>query len=187
MKKLPALLLATFFAASVPAWPQAAEPPSAFGLTPAKPDSLLPEGQGGLPLIPENMPALEQKASEFKEKAEKKSATSAAEDALRDRIKLRVAKTKAQSDPELQEIWASTFKAKTDQEQRDIYTKYYTLLCERIAKIDKTIKKEDIAALKNGYLTSYDQTRIAPTEPIAQVSAAPAPAPTPAPKPAKKR
>jgi hypothetical protein len=172
MKKLPALLFATILTASAPAWLHAAEPASAFGLTPAKPDSLLPEGQGGLPLIPENMPALDQSA--FKEKTEKKSSTSAAEDALRDRIKFRTAKTKAQSDPELQAIWDSTFKARTDYEQREIYVKYYTLLCERIGKIDKTIKKEELESLKGRYLSNYDQTRIAPTEP-------------PKPAPAKKR
>lgn len=182
MKKLPALFLVTILAASAPAWLRAAEPASAFGLTPAKPDSLLPEGQGGLPLIPENMPALDQ--SPLKEKTEKKSSTTAAEDALRDRIKFRNAKSKAQSDPELQAIWASTFKARTDYEQREIYTKYYTLLCERIGKIDKTIKKEELEALKGRYLSNYDQTRIAPTEPPAS---APVSAPAPAVKPAKKR
>jgi len=182
MKKLPALFLVTILAASAPTWLRSAEPTSAFGLTPAKPDSLLPEGQGGLPLIPENMPALDQSA--FKEKKEKKSSTSAAEDALRDRIKFRAAKSKAQSDPELQAIWDSTFKARTDYEQREIYTKYYTLLCERIGQIDKTIKKEELEALKGRYLSAYDQTRIAPTEPT---TSAPISAPVPAAKPTKKR
>lgn len=167
MKKLPAFLFATLLVTGATLRLGAQEPQSAFGLTPAKPDSLLPEGQGGLPLIPESMPPLEKSSPAAKEKKEKekKSATAAADDALRDRIKLRVAKTKAQSDPELQALWDSQFKARTDYEQREILTKYYTLLWARIAKLDKTIKKEEIESLKNRYLSSYDQTRIAPTEP----------------------
>ncbi len=162
MKHLPVSFLAILLTTTAPLCLLAQEPASSFGLTPAKPDSLLPEGQGGLPLIPESIPATEKPS---KEKKEKKSATTAAEDALRDQIKLRVAKSKAQNDPELQALWDSTYKAQTDYEQREIMTKYYTQLCARIAKIDKTLKKEVIDSLRERYVSSYDQNRIAPTQP----------------------
>jgi len=162
MKHLPVSFFVILLAAAAPLRLAAQAPASPFGLTPSQPDSLLPEGQGGLPLIPDGMPPLDVSPL-GKGKKEKKSATAAADDALRDRIKLRVAKTKAQSDPALQAIWDSSFKARTDFEQREIMNNYYTQLCARIAKIDKTLPKETIDSLKSGYLSSYDQTRIAPT------------------------
>lgn len=167
MKKLPAFLFATLLASTASLRLSAAEPASAFGLTPSKPDTLLPEGQGGLPLIPDTLPPLDQPPStkEKKEKKEKNSTTSDAEDALRERIKLRMAKTKAQSDPELQALWDSLSKARTDYEYREILTKYYTQLCARMGKIDKTLKKENLDALREAYLSNFDQSRIAPTVP----------------------
>jgi hypothetical protein len=164
MKYLPASFFAILLAATAPLHLSAQEPASAFGLTPAKPDSLLPEGQGGLPLIPESIPPLD-KPSTGTEKKEKKSATTIAEDALRDQVKLREAKTKAKSDPDMIALWDSTYKARTDYEQREIMTKYYTMLCDRIGKIDKTLSKDVIDSLRSGYLSKYDQDRIAPTLP----------------------
>jgi len=171
MKKMSAFFFATLLATAASVRISAQEPASSLGLTPARPDSLLPEAQGGLPLIPEAMPPLEESPLKKKAKKEKESATAAAEDALRDRIKLRVAKTKAQSTPELQALWDSQFQARTDYEQRGILTRYYTLLAARIAKMDPTIKREDIALLKDGYLSTFDQTRIAPTVPPEAVRA----------------
>lgn len=162
MKYLPLSFLAILLTVAASSHLAAADPVSAFGLTPAKPDSLLPEGQGGLPLIPDALPDT---GKEKKEKPEKQSKTSAAEDALRDLIKLRAAKSKAQSDPELQALWDSRLKARTDYEQREILTKYYTQLCALIAKIDKTLKPEVIESLRSRYVSGYDQTRIAPTVP----------------------
>ena len=164
MKILSASILAILLASAAPLHMTAAEPESSFGLTPSKPDTILPEGQGGLPLIPDALPPLDEKKGK-QAPAEKKSATSAAEDALRDAIKLRVAKTKAQSDPELQALWDTNYKAKTDWEQREIFNKYYTLLCAKIAKIDSTINPETIESIRGHYLGSYDQSRIAPTVP----------------------
>jgi hypothetical protein len=159
MNNLSASFFAVLLASIAPLRLSAVEPASPFGLTPGNPNSLLPEGEGGLPLIPNEMPPLDV------EKKEKKSATSLADDALRERIKLRLAKSKAQGDAELQALWDSSLKARTDFEQREILTKYYTLLCARIAKIDKTLSKETIDTLRAGYLSRYDQTRIAPTVP----------------------
>lgn len=161
MNKLPVFIFATLLAAAAPAHLFAQE----FGLTPTRPDSLLPEGGSALPLIPEAMPTLERSPEERSPKREKKSATEEAEDAVRDRIKLREAKNKAQNEPDLQALWDSQFKARTDFEQRAILTEYYTRLWARIAKLDKSLKPAEIEALKRRYISQYAQTRIAPTEP----------------------
>lgn len=178
MKYLPASLCAILLTAIAPLRLPAQEPASAFGLTPAKPETLLPEGQGGLPLIPEAMPPLDKPPTSTspgtKEKTEKKSATTIAEDALKVQVKLREAKTKVKSDPEMQALWDSTYQARTDYEQREIMTKYYTMLCDRIARIDKTLSKDLIDSLRDRYLSAYDQDRIAPTLPP-DGSAPPAP------------
>ena len=137
----------------------AADPASPFGLTPERPSTLLPEGQGGLPLIPDGIPALETA------KKEKKSATAEAEDALRDRIRLRAAKTKAQSDPELQALWDRALKAPTDFEQRELFTQYYTRLCERLGQLDKSLTTEQLEVLRTRYVAQHTQMRMAPTEP----------------------
>lgn len=199
MKSLSASFLALLvtavsaphLAAQEPAKEPAKEPASSFGLAPAaptnKPESLLPEGQN-LQLIPEMIPpaAKPDKTDKPGENGatEKKSRASAAEDALRDQIKLRVAKTKAKEDPELQAIWDSHYKARTDYEQRKILSRYYSLFCDRVAKIDKTIKSEVIEALRISYANDFAQSRIQPTEqPKGYVDPWPA---TPAPKAASK-
>jgi hypothetical protein len=165
MKSLSASLLALLITAVAAPHLAAQEPASGLGLMPAappaKPESLLPEGQP-LQLIPEMIPPATK--PDDKDAKEKKSKASAAEDALRDQIKLRVAKTKAKEDPELQAIWDSHYTAPTDYAQRRILTRYYTLLCERIAKVDKTIKPEVIEALRISYANDYAQSRIQPTE-----------------------
>jgi len=175
MKYLSASFLAILLTVAAPLRLLAAEPASAFGLAPSKPDSLLPEGQGGLPLIPDGLPSLDKppttEKKEKPEKSEKQSKTSAAEDALRDQIKLRVAKTKAQSDPALQALWDSREHARNDYEQREIMTNYYTQLCARIAKIDKTLKQDVIDSLRERYVSKYDQNKIAPTVPPAAAKA----------------
>ena len=182
MKPLPASLFAILLTAvatpclhaqeAAPAAPAAPEQAPARlslqpGAPPAKTESLLPEDKGGLPLIPESIPPANKPdtgAPDFREPKEKKSRASAAEDALRDQIKLRTAKSKAKEDPELQALWDSHYGARTDYEQRKILTRYYTLLCERIAKIDKTIKPEAIDALRVSYFNDYNQNHIQPTE-----------------------
>lgn len=185
MKSLSASLFALLITAVAAPNLVAQEPASGFGLAPgapsSKPESLVPEGQA-LQLIPDMAPPAEKPGD--KEAKEKKSKASAAEDALRDLIKLRVAKTKAKEDPELQAIWDSHYTAPTDYAQRKILSRYYTLLCERIAKIDKTIKPEVIEALRVSYANDFAQSRIQPTEqPKNYVDLWPAPPAKATPKP----
>jgi hypothetical protein len=164
MKRPTALFLATLLAACTLVRVHAQEPSSAFGLTPAKQDSLLPSGAGELPLIPDGIPATGKAAFE-QIKKEKKSQTDAAEDALRDRIKLREARSKAQRDPGLQALWAQGAAARTDYEQRAIWTDYYAKLYALMGKIDKSLKKENLDAMVKEDTGRYRQSRIAPTEP----------------------
>jgi hypothetical protein len=166
MKRLHAFLFTTLLAASASLRLAAAEPAPAspFGLTPSKPESLLPEGAGTLPLIPESIPQVGKPAFE-KIIKEKKNVTDAAEDALRERIKLREARTKAQRDPGLQALWEQGVKAPTDYEQRKIWTDYYMKLYALIGKIDKSLKKADLEVLRDRDIGRFEQDRIVPTEP----------------------
>jgi hypothetical protein len=166
MKRLSAFFFAALLAAFASQCFAAEAPSSAFGLTPAKQDSLLPSGAGELPLMPENTPGSDPSASNKKEKV---SATDAAEDALRQRIQLREAKTKAKRDPALQALWAQGLAARTDYEQRAIWKDYYRQLYTLMGKIDKTLKKETLDSLFNEDISRYKQSRIAPTEPPAAV------------------
>lgn len=162
MKPLTASVLATLLTAA--SHLTAAEPESAFGLTPTKPDTLLPAGSGELPLIPETISPTAKPALE-KVKKERKSPTEAAEDALRDRIKLRQVKTKAERDPGLQALWAEGLAARTDYDQRRIWKDYYTQLYALMGRLDRTLKKADLEALRDGDINRFKQDRIAPTEP----------------------
>jgi hypothetical protein len=55
---------------------------------------------------------------------------------------------------------AQAIASPTDFEQRKHYIAYYTLLADRIGKIDPTIKKEEIDALRSTYAGQYLQNKI---------------------------
>ena len=176
MKNLPASLLTTLVLASASALLVAQEatpaPSSSFGLTPGKPDSILPPGAGDLPLMPDGSASLDHSplgGSPSPARTPKPSVTDVAEDALRDRLKVRAARTKAQREPDLQAIWDRALVAKTDYEQRELFLEYYKKFCERVGKFDKTIGKDTLDALYSAYTARFNQTRIKPTEkPIAK-------------------
>ena len=89
-----------------------------------------------LGLIPE-APAPEKKP---KPEPQKKSSTEQASDDLQARIRYREARTKALQDPRIQMEWDRAQAAKTDPEKREAMKSYYTLLCDRLVKIDPTTK-----------------------------------------------
>lgn len=172
MKKLSASFVTTLLlaAASLPVLAQ--EPSSSFGLTPGKPDTILPAGSGELPLMPDGASSILDKSplgGAKTAKTPKQSLTDAAEDALKERLKVRVAKTKAEREPDLQAIWDQGLAAKTDYEQRELWTSYYRKFCDRIGKFDKTIPKATLDTMYAGYVARFNQSRIAPTQkPIAK-------------------
>lgn len=126
------------------------------------PPSALP---AEVPLIPEEVPQTAKPrggAIDSSRAGVKSSKTDVSAQELRDRIRFREAKTKALRDPQVQEKWERSGKAKTDYEKRDELKNYYKLLYARMAKFDSSIKKliDERQALS---LRRLEQTRIDPT------------------------
>lgn len=136
-------------------------------LMPTKPAQLLPP-PAGLPLIPEipmptELPRPRSTESPIKKR---ESVTADAEDAVKQRIRLREAKTKAQRDPAVQAEWDRAEAMKTDYEKRETLKSYYRLLYGRMTKIDPSLKAP-INTLLQQSLARLEQTKIAPTQPPA--------------------
>ena len=159
MKTLFASVFVILLTAAACALLHAQEAGGSFGLTPSKPDSLLPEGQPGLPLIPNALPA----PDKSREAPEAKSRTAIAEDAQQELVKMRIAKNKAQSDPALIALWDAIPKAKTDPEQREMFVKYYNQLFDLMLKIDKTLKVETVESQRGNYVGNFNQIRLTHT------------------------
>ena len=196
MKRLPALFAASLLAASplfaedkapAPAPAASAEaapdpslPPLApsekdkdrLELMPSKPAQLIPP-PADLPLIPE-IPIPQDRPPrnpgvESPIKTKRSSATAAAEDELKQRIRLREARTKALRDPAVQAEFARANEVKTDYERREALRNYYKLLYGRMVKLDSSLKSPVDKLLKQA-LNTLDQDHIAPTQQPATAS-----------------
>ena len=106
--------------------PQAAPPASDL---PGEPLELIPEGPKGT-ARPKAQPS----------EPKKKSSTEQASDDLQARIRYREARTRALEDPKLQQEWDRAQAAKTEPDKRRALKSYYNLLCDRMVKIDSTVK-----------------------------------------------
>ena len=106
--------------------PQAAPPPQEL---PGESFELIPE-------LPKGTARPKVKPSEPK----KKSSTEQASDDLQARIRYREARTRALEDPKLQQEWDRAQAAKTEPAKREALKTYYNLLCDRMVKIDSTLK-----------------------------------------------
>ncbi len=143
-------------------------------LMPTKPAQIMPP-PAGLPLIPEiPMPVERPPARSSTESPIRKrdSATADAEDAVKQRIRLREVKTKAQREPAIQAEWDRAGAMKTDYEKRDAMKAFYRLLYGRMTKLDPSLKTP-IDALLQQSLARLDQSKIAPTQPPAAIASGP--------------
>jgi hypothetical protein len=130
----------------------------------AAPDDLQLIPETPAPIEKPKGSAIEQPGGDKAEKV-KPNKTQVAADDVADRIRLRSAKTKALRDPKVQAEWESAEKARTDLERREALKRYYTLLYDRIDRIDATLKK--LTALRRISATRrLEQTKIDPTEPL---------------------
>ena len=117
-----------------------------------------------LPLIPDTPDATEKpKGSAIKQP--KPDKTSAAEDELGARLRLREIKTKALEDAKIQSEWDRAHAAKTDFDKREAMKSYYTLLYARMEKLDGSLQKR-ITELKTEAIKRLTQHNIDPTDPI---------------------
>ena len=142
-------------------------------LMPSKPAQLLPP-PAGLSLIPElPLPPEKSRPRSIESPIKKRdSATSDAEDLVKQRIRLREAKTKAQRDPAVQAEWDRAAAVKTDYERREVLKGYYKLLYGRMAKLEPTLKAPLETQLQQA-LGQLEQRKIAPTQPPAAVADGP--------------
>ena len=162
MKKLTTPLLATLLALSTRLG--AADPDSAFGLAPSAAPQLAPASAPAapsIPLIPETLQPAD-KPDKGADQAQK-DRTAVAEDKMKHRIQVRLARNKAEREPDLQALKAKAYAAPTDYEQRKLFIEYFTALAERMGKVDPALKKEEVEGLKSQYAGPYYQTRISPT------------------------
>ena len=139
-------------------------------LIPTKPAQIMPP-PAGLPLIPESPmpPARSRPESPIRKRD---SVTADAEDAVKQRIRLREAKTKAQRDPAIQAEWDRAESLRTDYEKREAMKSYYRILYGRMTKLDPSLKAP-IDALLQQSLARLDQTKIAPTQPPSTIATGP--------------
>jgi len=190
MKRLTALLAATLLTTpalfaeenkvpamrATPAETRDNVPPEGdrLELMPTKPAQLLPP-PAGLPLIPEvPLPTDLPPRGRSTESPIKRrdSVTADAEDAVKQRIRIREAKTKAQREPAVQAEWDRANGLRTDFEKRDALKSYYRLLYGRMIKIDPSLKAP-VDTLLQQSLARLEQTKIAPTQPPSAVASGP--------------
>jgi hypothetical protein len=128
-----------------------------------------PKEKEDIGLIPETLePVAKPKGTALAEPEvteQKIDKTTAAQDEMNARVKMRELKTKFERDPKVQGELDRANSAKTDYEKREAMRSYYTLLYEKIAKADSSLKKHADAA-KIKFTHRLDQTQIAPTEPL---------------------
>ncbi len=185
MKRLTALLTATLLTApslfaedKVPALrgsPSEAREPSApsapsddrLELIPTKPAQIM-SPPAGLPLIPE-IPQPPSRSRPESPIRKRDSVTADSEESVKQRIRLRETKTKAQRDPAVQAEWDRAGGLRTDYEKRETMKSYYRLLYGRMTKIDPALKAP-IDILLQESLARLDQTKIAPTQPPSTIA-----------------
>jgi len=134
--------------------------------TPQQPPAL----EQPISLIPEALPNTPKKSGSddtAPKTAGKKSKTTPKEDfsadAVKKRIRLREIKTQALKDEAIQLELETANAAKTDSDKRAALKRYYNLLCDRMLKIDSSLKTE-IEARRHNYLARYDQNRVRTSE-----------------------
>ena len=91
--------------------------------------------------------------------------TTAAQDEMAARIRLRELTNKASLDPKIVDELDKANHARTDLEKREGLKQYYTLLYGRVVKLDRSLEKR-ATELKARLIRRLAQTRVDPTEPI---------------------
>ena len=144
-----------------------AQEPAKPQLRPTPPSPIAPPpAQAGetLPLIPDTLETTEKpKGGAMIEP--RKDKTSAAEDELGARLRMREIRTQALKDAKIQSEWDRAHAAKTDFEKREAMKSYYTLLYAKMEKLDGSLRKR-IAELKSVSIKRLTQHNIDPTDPV---------------------
>ena len=140
-----------------PAKPQLrSTPPSPLAPPPPSQDEPLPL----IPDAPENTARPRGRA--LSEPGQDK--TSAAEDELAARVRMREVKTLALKDAKVQAELDRARAAQTDLDKREAMKSYYTLLYAKMVKLDGSLQKR-VALLRNTSIKRLTQHNIDPTDP----------------------
>jgi len=162
--KLALTLASLLTAAAFAQQPQLRPTPPELQSTPAQ-----PAAQDGLGLIPEAPePAGKPKGHALTEPGRsgpRVDRTSAAQNELADRIRLRELITKVRREPKVAAEWDRAETAKTDLEKREALKSYYTLLYDRVAKLEPKLKTRT-TEIQRQSIHRLAQSRIDPTDPI---------------------
>lgn len=148
-----------------------AEDPTAPRLRPTPPAPveepkvapLPPDTLGLIPEAPE--PVKKPKGEALKEPTEKVDRTTAAENELGSRVRLRELTTRVRQEPKIVAEWERANAAKTDYEKREALKSYYKQLYDRIVKLDPSLEKR-VMEIRAKSLHRLAETRVDPTEPI---------------------
>lgn len=139
---------------TLPGTPQSSPAGENLGLIPETPQPVTkPKSKA----IPE--PKISRKASDSP------APTSASEDEMAARIRLRQLKTRVLREPKVQELFERAQTAPTDYEKREALKAYYKQLYSRIEQLDGSLKKR-VTVLRNQSLHRITQAGIDPTDPI---------------------
>jgi hypothetical protein len=149
--------------------PVAADPALKLSLPGSPPSAPANDNLGLIPETPE--PVTKPKGTAIPESKVSRKATdspartSASEDEMAARIRLRQLKTRILREPKTQALLEKARTAPTDYEKRETMKEYYTFLYSRIDKLDGSLKKRT-KVLKNQAIHRLSQTKIDPTDPI---------------------
>jgi hypothetical protein len=166
-----------FLTSTVLAATAVAEDPTAPRLRPTPPVPLeepkeapapapAPAANESLGLIPETFePVKKPKGAALKEPGQKVDRTTAAENELGSRVRLRELTNRVRQEPKVVAEWDRAHTAKTDYEKREALKSYYKLLYDRIVILDPTLQKR-VFEVRSKSLHRLAETRVDPTEPI---------------------
>lgn len=131
-----------------PAKPPVEKPAEALPESPAAPEQPGQPGQPNpkpafsepLPLIPDSLDPVDRPGSRGSQKNKASHARAKAEGTVPQRIQLRELKTRALADGTIQQQWDFAQQARTDAGKREEMKKYYSMLYDRMARLDPKLK-----------------------------------------------
>jgi hypothetical protein len=163
------LVLASVFTATVLAQ-QPQLRPTPPDLQPAQPAPEPQESLGLIPEAPEPAPkprgtALVEPRAALDRSTGPIDRTSAVQNEMAERVRLRELIVKVRKEPKVAAELDRAETAKTDLQKREALKNYYTLLYDRVAKLDPKLKTR-VTELQRRSINRLTQTRLDPTEPL---------------------
>jgi hypothetical protein len=166
--KLALALASLFTLAALAQQPQLRPTPPE--LQPAQPAPAPQEGLGLIPEAPEPAPkprgtALVEPRAALERATGTIDRTAAVQNEMAERVRLRELIVKVRKEPKVAAELDRAETARTDLEKREALKNYYTLLYDRVAKLEPKLKTR-VTELQRRSINRLTQTRLDPTEPL---------------------